>query len=114
TIAVGFDWYMTGGRFQFRGNDGANDVLRWVQFGILSYFVTSICGILLGCYRISEITQFSLVPLALVYLIIFGFFGMTAFAAIYYIVPRATRLEWPCQRAVRLHYLASAGGIGIL
>ena len=114
TIAVAFNWYMTGGRIRFERADSGNIVHCFVRFGALSYLVTSLCGILLGCYKISEITQFSFVALALVYLIIFGFFGMTAFAAIYYIVPRATRLEWPCQNAVRLHYLSSAAGIGIL
>ncbi|HMC28938.1 MAG TPA: cbb3-type cytochrome c oxidase subunit I [Verrucomicrobiae bacterium] len=114
TIAVGFNWYMTGGRIRFDRADRGNIVLRYIQFGAFSYFVASICGILLAVYKVSEVTQFSLVPLALVYLIIFGFFGMTAFAAIYYIVPRATRLEWPCQKAVQLHYLSSAAGIGIL
>lgn len=114
TIAVGFNWYMTGGRIRFDRSAGGDIVLGHIQLGALSYFVASIGGILLACYKVSEVTQFSLVPLALVYLIIYGFFGMTAFAAIYYIVPRATRFEWPCQRAVRLHYLTSAGGIALL
>ena len=114
TVAILLNWYLTAGVVRFDRQEPADIVLRYVFWGAVSYLVASVCGILLACYPVSEITQFSLVPLALVYLIIFGFFGMTAFAAIYYIVPRATRIEWPCEKAVQLHYLCSAAGIGLL
>jgi len=39
---------------------------------------------------------------------------MTAFGAIYYIVPRATRMAWPSDKLVRTHYTCSAAGIGTL
>jgi cytochrome c oxidase cbb3-type subunit 1 len=131
TVAVALNWYMTGttgsgvkgqnaekfcpisrGCRQLRfSGDG---VASFLVFGGLCYFIASIGGILMGCPSFARITQFSLVPLALVYLIIFGFFGMTAFGAIYYIVPRATRLAWPSEKLVRTHYLCSAVGIAIL
>jgi len=113
-IAVGYNWYQTVAGLQFDRRNASDIVLRCTFFGALSFFVATIGGILLACYRVSAITQFSLVPLALVYFIIYGFFGMTIMGAIYYIVPRATRLDWPFLNLVRVHYSCSIGGIAIL
>jgi cytochrome c oxidase cbb3-type subunit 1 len=114
TVAVGYNWYMTVAGLRFDRRDASNVVLRCILFGALAYFVASVGGILLGCYRVSAITQFSLVPLALAYFIIYGFFGMTAFGAIYYIIPRATAFDWPSAKLVRIHYACSVAGVGIL
>jgi len=114
TIAVAFNWYKTISGARFAGRDVANTVLRFTLFGAVAFLMASGGQILLGCPRISSITQFSFVPLALTYLFIFGAFGMTAFAAIYYIVPRAARIEWPEEKLVRLHYNCSAIGVGLL
>ena len=138
TIAVGFNWYMTGCcasnaresgalppstvgamiacfvRFMTASQPLSNVVLRFISFGALGYFVSSVAAIMLGCYRVASITQFSFVPLAVVYFVILGFFGMTAFGAMYYIIPRAMRMEWPSEKLVRVHYICSAVGIAIL
>jgi len=114
TIAVGYNWYMTIAGLRFEPRDASNVVLRCILLGALGYFVASIGGILLGCYRVSAITQFSLVPLALNYFIIYGFFGMTAFGVIYYVIPRATAFDWPSAKLVRVHYACSIAGLGIL
>src|SRR4051812_15203712 len=53
TIAVGYNWYMTIVGLRFEQRDAGNIVLRCILFGALSYFVASIGGILLGCYRVS-------------------------------------------------------------
>ncbi len=114
TVAVGLNWYMTattlGSDWRFR----SDLVYRFILYGALSYFVVSAGAILLACYKVSEVTQFSLVPMALIYLTIFGCFGMTAFGAIYYIVPRATGMAWPSEKLVRTHYTCSAAGMGTL
>lgn len=114
TVAVGFNWYMTVEGYRFSRGDSGNIVLRYILFGALAYFVSSVGGILLGFYGVSAITQFSVVPLALIYFVIFGFFGMTALGAMYYIIPRATGMAWPSQKLVRLHYNFTAAGIVIL
>src|ERR1043166_3862460 len=114
TLAVAYNWYMTVAGLRFDPRDAGNVVLRCILFGALAYLVSSVMAILLGCYRIAAITQFSLVPLALNFFVIYGFFGMTAFGAIYYIVPRATALDWPSAKLVRIHYACSVAGLGIL
>jgi cytochrome c oxidase cbb3-type subunit I len=131
TIAVGLNWYKTvvpakaptPGRSSleigpqlrqipalFRGDI----VLRFISFGAFAFFVATICNILLGCYVVASITQFSFVPTAVLYLSLFGFFGMTAFGAMYYIIPRATQMVWPSEKLVRVHFGCSAAGIVIL
>lgn len=114
TMAVAYNWYMTIAAVKFDRRDSGNIVLRCVLFGVLSFFVVSVGGILLGFYGVSAITQFSFIPLALVYFFLFGFFGMTAFGAIYYVVPRATGTAWPSEKLIRSHYTCSVGGVGIV
>jgi cytochrome c oxidase cbb3-type subunit 1 len=114
TVAVGYNWYKTVVGFRFSRPDAGNVVLRYILFGALAYFVSSAGVILLGFYSVSAITQFSFVPQALVYFVIFGFFGMTALGAMYYIIPRATGIAWPSAKLVRWHYNCTAAGIVIL
>jgi cytochrome c oxidase cbb3-type subunit 1 len=42
---------------------------------------------------------------------IFGFFAMTMFGAIYYIVPKVTGIEWPCDKSPKRHYWLAMGGV---
>ena len=39
---------------------------------------------------------------------------MTAFGAIYYIVPRLTGHEWPCAKSISLHFWLAATGLGFI
>ena len=45
---------------------------------------------------------------------VFGFFAMTMFWAIYYIVPRIMGIEWPCANSVKRHYWLAAIGIVLI
>lgn len=47
-------------------------------------------------------------------LAIYGFFSMTMFGAIYYIVPRLTGCEWLSARMIRNHFWFSVYGISAL
>jgi len=64
TLAVGLNWYMTATTFGSDWRSRSDFVYRFILFGALSYFVVSAVGILLACYKVSETTQFSLVPIA--------------------------------------------------
>lgn len=63
---------------------------------------------------VNAMTQFSDINRALYYLGHFGFFAMTAFGAIYYIVPRLTGHEWPCAKFISLHYWLAVTGFGFI
>jgi cytochrome c oxidase cbb3-type subunit 1 len=41
----------------------------------------------------------------------YGFYAMMMFGAIYWIVPQVTGMEWPLQKAVRVHFWLAAAGV---
>jgi cytochrome c oxidase cbb3-type subunit I len=86
-------------------------VLRFMVFGGMSYTVTSLHGVLLSFRSVSEVTHFTHSTIAHAHQGMYTFFTMVMFGAIYYIVPRLTRLEWPSARLIRLHFWAVAIGI---
>ena len=61
--------------------------------------------------EISSITNLTWYSVAQWQANVFGFFAMTMFGAIYYIVPHVMGIEWPCAKLVRAHYWLSAIGI---
>ncbi|MFM8365838.1 MAG: cbb3-type cytochrome c oxidase subunit I, partial [Verrucomicrobiota bacterium] len=63
---------------------------------------------------VNAATQFSDISRSLHYLGFYGFFAMTAFGAIYYIVPRLTGNEWPCAKSISRHFWLAAIGIGFI
>src|SRR5205807_10588927 len=60
---------------------------------------------------VSSVTNFTWFTVARSQLNVYGFFAMTMFGAIYYIVPRISGQEWPCPKSVRAHYWLSALGV---
>lgn len=111
-LAVGLNWAGTlSGQTQSLKQDV---VMRFVRFAALSYLLSGALRILTGLSPVSAVTQFTYLPVGVTWLALVGFFGMAAFAGIYYIVPRITRLEWPSTKKIQLHYLCSAGGIALL
>jgi cytochrome c oxidase cbb3-type subunit 1 len=63
---------------------------------------------------VNAVTQFSDIHRGLSHLGHYGFFAMTAFGAIYYIVPRLTGHEWPCTSGINRHFWLAATGIGCI
>lgn len=88
--------------------------LRFIVTGIgclLTYWILVAIHSIPG---VNAMTQFSDINRALYYLGHFGFFAMTAFGAIYYIVPRLTGHEWPCAKFISLHYWLAVTGFGFI
>lgn len=63
---------------------------------------------------VNAATQFSDVSRGLQHLGFYGFFAMTAFGAIYYIVPRLTGNEWGSAKSIALHFWLAATGLGLI
>ena len=88
--------------------------LRFIVTGIgclVTYWILVAINSIPG---VNAMTQFSDINRALYYLGHFGFFAMTAFGAIYYIVPRLTGHEWPCAKFISLHYWLAVTGFGFI
>lgn len=86
-------------------------VLRFMVFGGMSYTVTSLHGILLALRSVSEVTHFTHSTIAHAHQGMYAFFTMIMFGAIYYIMPRLLKVEWPSARLISLHFWMAALGI---
>jgi cytochrome c oxidase cbb3-type subunit 1 len=88
----------------------ANLPLRFIVFGLAAFLLTNLLNVVGSLYFVSEITRFTWFTAAQKQLGLYGFFAMTMFGAIYYIVPRLMRSEWPSARLVNLHFWCAAFG----
>lgn len=86
-------------------------VLRFAAFASVAYFVSALQMVLMSFGRGAESTHLTLAAQSPAYLTFFGFFGMAAFGAIYYILPRVTRREWASSGLIGTHFAATALGV---
>jgi cytochrome c oxidase cbb3-type subunit 1 len=87
--------------------------LRFVVFGALCYTATSLQGIANSIRSYSEIVHFTHHTIAHAHLGVYGFFTMTMFGALYYVVPRITGREWPSLGLISVHFWACLIGLGL-
>ena len=85
--------------------------LRFTMFGM---FLLAMYGVLAGLnayFPVGKYLQFSHFLVGLDTLAVYGFFSMTIFGAMYFIVPRITGCEWVSGGMIRWHFWLSAYGI---
>ncbi len=87
--------------------------LRFVMFGIMSYFFASMIGSVMTFRSISEITHFTTFISGQSLHLTYAFFSMVMFGGLYFMVPRLTKVEWPSSTLIFLHFWGSAFGITI-
>jgi cytochrome c oxidase cbb3-type subunit I len=85
--------------------------LRFVVFGAMSYTVVSLQGSFESLRQFSEVAHFTHYTIAHAHLGMYGFFTMTMFGAVYYILPRMTGVEWSSKWLIRIHFWSCALGI---
>lgn len=85
--------------------------LRFVGFGGLMYTLCSVQGSFEALRSINAVTHFTHYTVAHAHLGLYGFVTMVFFGAIYFIVPRIARREWPAPRLITAHFWLSGGGI---
>src|SRR4030095_1650736 len=61
-----------------------------------------------------SVVHFTLFNSAMNDLLLYGFFSMVMFGAIYYITPRLVGCEWLSRTLIKLHFLGSAYGGGMV
>src|SRR5216110_1764876 len=88
--------------------------LRFTVFGAMSYTVFSLIGVLISFRSVASYVNFSQVSIAYTHLGLYAFFTMTIFGSMYYIVPRLVGREWRYGSLIKLHFWASAYGIGLM
>jgi len=88
--------------------------LRFTFVGSFSYVIMSVVAALLGTFWFGATVQFTYAEYGFHLLAIYGFFSMSMFGAIYYIVPRLAGCEWLSARLIRQHFWYSVYGISAL
>jgi cytochrome c oxidase cbb3-type subunit 1 len=85
--------------------------LRFVVFGAMSYTAVSFQGSFEAIRSQSEITHFTHYTVGHAHLGLYAFLTMILFGAIYYIMPRLVKWEWPYPVLIKFHFWLVAIGI---
>lgn len=88
--------------------------LRFTVFGAMAYTVFSLVGILISLRSTARFLHFSQATVAYTQMGLYAFFTMIIFGSMYYIVPRLVGREWRYATLIKLHFWASAYGIGLM
>ena len=88
--------------------------LRFTVFGAMAYTIFSIVGILISLRSTARYLHFTEASTAYSQIGLYAFFTMIMFGSMYYIVPRLVGREWRYATLIKLHFWASAYGIGLL
>ena len=88
--------------------------LRFTVFGAMSYTVFSLVGILISLRSTARYLHFTQASIAYSHMGLYAFVTMILFGSMYYIVPRLVGREWRYATLIKLHFWASAYGIGLM
>lgn len=87
--------------------------LRFVVFGSMCYTAVSFQGSLESIRSFQEVAHFTHYTIGHAHLGVYAFLSMILFGAVYYIMPRLARWEWPYPNLIKAHFWLSAVGIVI-
>src|SRR6185312_1182205 len=88
--------------------------LRFTVFGAISYTVFSALGVVISLRSASRYLDFSQASIAYSHMGLYAFVTMILFGSMYYIVPRLVGREWRYASLIKLHFWASAYGVGLM
>jgi cytochrome c oxidase cbb3-type subunit 1 len=88
--------------------------LRFTFFGTIAFVVAVALNVLLSVFPTGRLLQLSQAQGGVDLVAVYGFFTMTMFGAIYFIVPRLVGCEWPNGQMIRYHFWFSAYGVGAI
>ena len=94
------------------GGHGFGPTLRFAGAGLWAFLGVVVLGALLA-YG-GRFVAFSTALTGQAYAHLLGFFGMSVFAAVAFILPRVTGCEWPSRESLRTHFWFAVCGIGLV
>lgn len=101
-VAVAVNHHMTvGGNIRAVA---ASPTLRFVVLGSMLYVAASVQGSMEALRSVNQITHFTHFTVAHAHLGNYGFFTMVMFGAIYFMMPRIVRWEWPYPSLISMHF----------
>lgn len=87
--------------------------IRFTFFGAICFSISAVVGLLASLRSVDRVLHFTLFQSAYNDLVLYTFFSMVMFGAIYYITPRLTGCEWLSSTLIKIHFLGSAYGGGM-
>ncbi len=110
-LAVAVNHHMTMiGRF---GALRYSPTLRFVVLGAIAYTAVSLQGMFTALREVNRVTHFTQWTIAHAHVGVYAFVTLVLFGAIYYVMPRMVRREWPSERAIRWHFWLVLGGVSL-
>jgi len=88
--------------------------IRFTFFGAIAFTIGSSLGLLSSLRSVDRIVHFTQFQNAETQLVIYSFFSMVLFGAIYYILPRMVGCEWLSSTMITMHFWGAAYGGGLL
>jgi cytochrome c oxidase cbb3-type subunit 1 len=81
-----------------------------IKFGFVAFILSALMLVATACPHFSQLIQFTWFGAAQTQLQLYGFFAITMFGAIYYILPRAVGIEFAFPKLIRVqHWFAMIG-----
>jgi cytochrome c oxidase cbb3-type subunit 1 len=84
-----------------------------IKFGFVAFVLSALMLVASACPHFSRLTQFTWFGTAQTQLQLYGFFAITMFGAIYYILPRAVGIEFAFPKLIRVQHWCAMLGIFI-
>jgi cytochrome c oxidase cbb3-type subunit 1 len=88
--------------------------IRFTFFGTLAFTLASVIGLLASLRSVDRVLHFTQFQTAQMHLVMYAFYSMVIFGAIYYILPRLVGCEWLSSSMISMHFWGSAYGGGMM
>ena len=88
--------------------------IRFTFFGSIAFAIASGIGLLASLRSVDRLVHFTQFQSAQQHLVLYAFYSMVMFGAIYYITPRLVGCEWLSSTLIKVHFWGSAYGGGML
>jgi len=88
--------------------------IRFTFFGAIAFAISGVVTVLASLRSVDSVLHFTLFQNAQMYLLVYAFFSMVMFGAVYYILPRLVGCEWLSSNMISLHFWGSAYGGGMM
>lgn len=85
--------------------------IRFVVFGAINYTFVSLAGSAMALRDVNEVTHFTHFTVGHAHHGVYAFFTMIMFGAVYYMMPRILKKEWPSAFLIKTHWWTTAAGI---
>jgi cytochrome c oxidase cbb3-type subunit 1 len=88
--------------------------IRFALFGGVAWTVSSLAAVLLSLRSVERLTHFTQIAVGQTHCIVYAFYTMVMFGAMYYIIPRLLGREWVSASFIRMHFWGAAYGCGMM